>query len=79
MTPPALAAMQGHTGDVKCLATIVVRCDFILTDSSDPTSTLQESPTRFPPTRPKSKSKDPPAREEDSKGETGMKTKQKCF
>ncbi|KAM8893664.1 ephrin-B2a-like [Spinachia spinachia] len=39
-------------------------------NSSDPTSTLQESPTRFPPPRPKSKSKDPPAREEDSKSET---------
>nr|XP_040051184.1 ephrin-B2a-like [Gasterosteus aculeatus aculeatus] len=45
-------------------------------NSSDPTSTLQESPTRFPPTRPKSKSKDPPAREEDSKGETDSETGQ---
>ncbi|KAM6950711.1 ephrin-B2a-like [Lycodopsis pacificus] len=39
-------------------------------NSSDPTSTLQESPTRFPPTRPKSKSKDPSAKEEESKSKT---------
>ncbi|KAL6112947.1 uncharacterized protein ACO6RY_11339 [Pungitius sinensis] len=45
-------------------------------NSSDPTSTLQESPTRFPPTRPKSKSKDPPAREEDSKSKTDSETGQ---
>ncbi|XP_059210917.1 ephrin-B2a-like [Centropristis striata] len=36
--------------------------------SSDPPSTLQESPTRFPPTRPKSK--DPPAKEKDVKNKT---------
>ncbi|XP_041793856.1 ephrin-B2a-like [Chelmon rostratus] len=38
--------------------------------SSDPPSTLQESPTRFPPTRPKSKAKDPPRTEGDIKNET---------
>ncbi|KAK9542897.1 hypothetical protein VZT92_000720 [Zoarces viviparus] len=37
-------------------------------NSSDPTSTLQESPTRFPPTRPKSK--DPSAKEKESKSKT---------
>ncbi|XP_031702645.1 ephrin-B2a-like [Anarrhichthys ocellatus] len=39
-------------------------------NSSDPTSTLQESPTRFPPTRPKSKAKDPSAKEKESKSKT---------
>ncbi|XP_037607352.1 ephrin-B2a-like [Sebastes umbrosus] len=38
--------------------------------SSDPPSTLQESPTRFPPTRPKSKSQDPSPKEEDPKNKT---------
>ncbi|TDH16947.1 hypothetical protein EPR50_G00003460 [Perca flavescens] len=38
--------------------------------SSDPPSTLQESPTRFPPTQPKSKSKDLPAKEKDIKNKT---------
>ncbi|XP_035508161.1 ephrin-B2a-like [Morone saxatilis] len=43
-------------------------------NSSNPASTLQESPTRFPPTRPKSKTKDPSGKEEDvkSKTETGQ-------
>ncbi|XP_047436846.1 ephrin-B2a-like [Mugil cephalus] len=36
-------------------------------NSSDPSSTLQESPTRFPPTRPKSKAKDASAKEKDIK------------
>lgn len=60
-------------------------CDFMSTvllyipGSSDPPSTLQESPTRFPPTRPKSKAKDPPKTEGDIKNETGMKTKQKYY
>ncbi|XP_008290826.1 ephrin-B2a-like [Stegastes partitus] len=36
-------------------------------NSSDPPSTLQESPTRFPPTRPKSKAKDASTREKDIK------------
>ncbi|XP_070689573.1 ephrin-B2-like [Pempheris klunzingeri] len=38
--------------------------------SSDPPSTLQESPTRFPPTRPKSKTKDPSEKEKDITSET---------
>ncbi|XP_068586857.1 ephrin-B2a-like [Cebidichthys violaceus] len=45
-------------------------------NSSDPTSTLQESPTRFPPTRPKSKSKDPSVKEKDSKSKTDSETGQ---
>ncbi|XP_022047207.2 ephrin-B2a-like isoform X1 [Acanthochromis polyacanthus] len=36
-------------------------------NSSDPPSTLQESPTRFPPTRPKSKAKDASTKEKDIK------------
>lgn len=39
-------------------------------NSSDPTSVLQESPTRFPPTRPKSKDKDPSAKGHDRKSKT---------
>ncbi|KAF7659451.1 hypothetical protein LDENG_00297290 [Lucifuga dentata] len=38
--------------------------------SSDPPSTLQESPTRFPPTRPKSSPKDPSMREKNIKSKT---------
>ncbi|XP_029282433.1 ephrin-B2a-like [Cottoperca gobio] len=38
--------------------------------ASDPPSTLQESPTRFPPKRPKSKSKNPSAKENDIKNKT---------
>ncbi|KAG7222353.1 hypothetical protein INR49_016308 [Caranx melampygus] len=34
--------------------------DYYITCSSDPPSTLQESPTRFPPKRPKPKAKDAP-------------------
>nr|XP_046246208.1 ephrin-B2a-like [Scatophagus argus] len=37
---------------------------------SDPPSTLQESPTRFPPTRPKSKAKDPPGKDMDTQSKT---------
>lgn len=44
--------------------------------SSDPLTTLQESPTRFPPTRKKPKVKDPPEKEKDIKGKTGTKTYQ---
>ncbi|KAM9861245.1 ephrin-B2-like [Aulostomus maculatus] len=45
--------------------------------SSDPHSTLQESPTRFPPTRVKSKSKDPPKEADTkSKGDAGSETGQ---
>ncbi|XP_049455409.1 ephrin-B2a-like [Epinephelus fuscoguttatus] len=45
-------------------------------NSSDPPSTLQESPTRFPPTRPKSK--DPSAKEKDitDKTDSGSETGQ---
>ncbi|XP_063346874.1 ephrin-B2a-like isoform X1 [Pelmatolapia mariae] len=45
-------------------------------NSSDPPSTLQESPTRFPPTRPKSKAKDASTKEEDikSKADVGSET-----
>lgn len=43
-------------------------------DSSDPLSTLQESPTRFPPTRPKSKVKDGSMTDKDIDSEAGMKT-----
>lgn len=50
---------------------------FHVPGSSDPPSTLQESPTRFPPTRTKSKVKDPPGKEKDIKSKTGTKTKQK--
>ncbi|XP_056881493.1 ephrin-B2a-like isoform X2 [Takifugu flavidus] len=39
--------------------------DYYITCPSDPLSTLQESPTRFPPTR--TKSKDPSAKEKDLK------------
>ncbi|XP_056269424.1 ephrin-B2a-like [Pseudoliparis swirei] len=39
-------------------------------NSSDPPSVLQESPTRFPPTRPKSKSKDPSSKEKNRKSKT---------
>lgn len=48
-------------------------------DSSDPPSTLQESPTRFPPTRPRTKAKaeDASTKEEDMKSKAGMKTHQK--
>uniref|UniRef100_A0A3B5AYW0 Ephrin-B2a-like n=1 Tax=Stegastes partitus TaxID=144197 RepID=A0A3B5AYW0_9TELE len=42
-------------------------------DSSDPPSTLQESPTRFPPTRPKSKAKDASTREKDIKSKAGTR------
>ncbi|XP_060891964.1 ephrin-B2a-like [Labrus mixtus] len=38
--------------------------------SSDPPTTLQESPTRFPPTKPKAKAKDPSVKEEDTKSTT---------
>ncbi|XP_029986918.1 ephrin-B2a-like [Sphaeramia orbicularis] len=37
---------------------------------SDPPSTLQESPTRFPPTRPKSKAKDPSTKQTDVKSKS---------
>ncbi|CAJ1049845.1 ephrin-B2a-like [Xyrichtys novacula] len=40
--------------------------------SSDPPTTLQESPTRFPPTKPKSKAKDPSVKEEDAGSETDL-------
>ncbi|XP_022623517.1 ephrin-B2a-like [Seriola dumerili] len=40
--------------------------------SSDPPSTLQESPTRFPPTRPKPKAKDTSAKENAAGSETGQ-------
>ncbi len=56
-------------------------CDFMsavllyIPDSSDPPSTLQESPTRFPPTRPKTKAKEPSETEKDIESENGMKTK----
>ncbi|XP_039987304.1 ephrin-B2a-like [Xiphias gladius] len=45
---------------------------------SDPPTTFQESPTRFPPTRPRSKSKDTSAKEDDvkSKTEAGSETGQ---
>uniref|UniRef100_A0A3Q0T918 Ephrin B2 n=1 Tax=Amphilophus citrinellus TaxID=61819 RepID=A0A3Q0T918_AMPCI len=48
-------------------------------NSSDPPSTLQESPTRFPPTRPKTKAKaeDTSTKEEDIKSKAGTKTHQK--
>ncbi|XP_034730691.1 ephrin-B2a-like isoform X1 [Etheostoma cragini] len=39
--------------------------------SSDPPSTLQESPTRFPPKQPKPKSKDLPVKEQDIKNKAG--------
>ncbi|XP_068431248.1 ephrin-B2a-like [Clinocottus analis] len=45
-------------------------------NSSDPPSILQESPTRFPPTRPKSKSKVPSAKEKDSKSTTDSESGQ---
>nr|XP_033486629.1 ephrin-B2a-like isoform X2 [Epinephelus lanceolatus] len=48
--------------------------DYYITYSSDPPSTLQESPTRFPPTRPKSK--DPSAKEKDITGKTDSETGQ---
>ncbi|XP_060924724.1 ephrin-B2a-like [Limanda limanda] len=38
--------------------------------SSDPPSILQESPTRFPPSRPKPKAKDESAKERDTKSKT---------
>ncbi|XP_051800881.1 ephrin-B2a-like isoform X2 [Acanthochromis polyacanthus] len=41
-------------------------------NSSDPPSTLQESPTRFPPTRPKSKAKDASTKEKDIKSTAGQ-------
>ncbi|XP_026176370.1 ephrin-B2a-like [Mastacembelus armatus] len=44
-------------------------------NSSEPHSTLQESPTRFPPTRPKSKAKETPMTENDIK-DTGSETGQ---
>ncbi|KAM9366367.1 ephrin-B2a-like [Symphorus nematophorus] len=43
---------------------------------SDPPSTLQESPTRFPPKRPKSKDKEASGKEKDLKGKTGSETGQ---
>lgn len=45
-------------------------------DASDPPTTLQESPTRFPPTRKKPKVKDPPEKEKDVKGKSGAKSNQ---
>uniref|UniRef100_A0A3Q4MZJ3 Ephrin B2 n=1 Tax=Neolamprologus brichardi TaxID=32507 RepID=A0A3Q4MZJ3_NEOBR len=60
----------------ECLHLISV-CVVFIPDSSDPPSTLQESPTRFPPTRPKSKAKDASTKEEDIKSKAGMKTNQK--
>uniref|UniRef100_A0A668RKN4 Ephrin RBD domain-containing protein n=1 Tax=Oreochromis aureus TaxID=47969 RepID=A0A668RKN4_OREAU len=58
-------------------ATAAKICVVFIPDSSDPPSTLQESPTRFPPTRPKSKAKDASTKEEDIKSKAGMKTNQK--
>ncbi|XP_074522879.1 ephrin-B2a-like isoform X2 [Halichoeres trimaculatus] len=40
--------------------------------SSDPPTTLQESPTRFPPTKPKSKAKDSSGKEEDAESKTDL-------
>uniref|UniRef100_A0A3Q1EDH4 Ephrin B2 n=1 Tax=Acanthochromis polyacanthus TaxID=80966 RepID=A0A3Q1EDH4_9TELE len=48
-------------------------------NSSDPPSTLQESPTRFPPTRPKSKAKDASTKEKDIKSTAGTNTDQKYY
>ncbi|KAI3377545.1 hypothetical protein L3Q82_008721 [Scortum barcoo] len=44
--------------------------DYYITCSLDPPSTLQESPTRFPPIRPKSKAKDPAGNEKDIQSKT---------
>ncbi|TNN67263.1 Ephrin-B2a [Liparis tanakae] len=46
--------------------------DYYITYSSDPPSILQESPTRFPPTRPKSKSKDSSSKEKNRKSKTDL-------
>ncbi|XP_034536409.1 ephrin-B2a-like [Notolabrus celidotus] len=40
--------------------------------SSDPPTTLQESPTRFPPTKTKAKAKDPSGKEEDTESKTDL-------
>lgn len=80
VTPPTQERQKHHWkwGHVRYGANSHMLWFYVLLcipGSSDPPSTLQESPTRFPPTRPKSKAKDPTGREKDIKSKTGMKAK----
>lgn len=83
ITPPTQEGQKHHHTvkmrrcEVRCFYISRTTVLFYIPGSLDPPSTLQESPTRFPPTRPKSKAKDPSVKESDIKSETGMKTKQK--
>ncbi|XP_054473917.1 ephrin-B2a-like [Anoplopoma fimbria] len=70
ITSTSAGSLQGldNTNGGVCITKSMKLVLRVGQNSSDAPSTLQESPTRFPPTRPKSKS--PSAKEKDSKSKT---------
>lgn len=83
VTHPTHHALRGTCEE----ALITVRWDFLcvscsnvplyIAGASDPPSTLQESPTRFPPTQTKPKDEDSSAKGKDKKSNTGTNRKSK--